>query len=111
LYDEVALARWIENTILKEGVRPLLGATLRKVDWRGPRQIGSVEFATRYGDVRLSADYFIDATGDAALTWEAGLPCRVPAEGIVYGTQLAVLEGFDVDKVPDRTVIGRRLEE
>ncbi|WP_346234347.1 FAD-dependent oxidoreductase, partial [Parafrigoribacterium mesophilum] len=54
--------------------------------------ISATTFATRYGVVRVRADGFIDATGDAALNWEAGLPCQVP-ERTVWGSQQIRLEG------------------
>ncbi len=36
----------------------------------------ALELATRYGDVALAATGFVDASGDAALTWQAGFACR-----------------------------------
>ena len=33
-----------------------------------------LDLATRYGDMKVSATGFVDASGDAALTWRAGLP-------------------------------------
>ncbi|MBX5437082.1 MAG: FAD-dependent oxidoreductase [Alicyclobacillaceae bacterium] len=110
MYDEVALARWIERTIHREGILPVLGAVLTKVE-RDGRRIRSVQLATRYGVVQVSAKAFVDATGDAALTWLAGLPCREPAEGTVYGSQVVVLENVNTDRVPDRTEIAARLDE
>lgn len=56
----------------RAGVVTLLGATMRHVEREG-RRIKSVEFATRYGDVIVEASGFIDASGDAAFAWRAGL--------------------------------------
>src|SRR6187551_2014574 len=50
MYDEIALSRWIEETIRKANVTVLLGAVLRNVVRDGGR-VRAVEFATRYGDV------------------------------------------------------------
>jgi len=110
LYDEVALGRWVENTVHKEGIKPILGAVMREV-YRDARRISSIELATRYGDFHLRADHFVDATGDAALTYQAGLPCREPAEGAVYGSQMVIIEGVAMEEVPDRTEIAARLQE
>src|SRR3954468_5505984 len=93
-YDEVALARWIEREVAAAGITVLLGAVMREVK-RDGRRIRSVELATRYGDVTLTASGFVDATGDAALAWNAGLPCREAADGPIYGTQMVVIEGID----------------
>ena len=73
MYDEIALSRWIEEAIRNADITVLLGAILRAVARDGTR-IRELDLATRYGDVKLSAAGFVDATGDAALTWEAGLP-------------------------------------
>ena len=110
LYDEVALGRWVERTVAAEGIRPVLGALLQEVEF-SDRRIQRLRFATRYGDVQVRADYYVDATGDAAVTYQAGLPCREPADGSVFGSQMVVLEGIDIDRVPERTVIAERLKE
>jgi flavin-dependent dehydrogenase len=94
MYDEVALSRWVEEAVRKAGVTVLLGAIMRNVTRDGGR-VRSIEFATRYGDVTVSAQGFIDASGDAALTWEAGFACRENADGPLYGSQMVVLEGVD----------------
>jgi len=59
---------------------------MRAVD-RDGRRIRAIDLATRYGDVRVSAAGFVDASGDAALAWNAGLACREAADGPIYGTQ------------------------
>ncbi|NQV56471.1 MAG: FAD-dependent oxidoreductase [Rhodospirillales bacterium] len=100
-YDEVALGRWIEEAIVKEGIELVLGATIRGVSLND-RRIGELDIATRYGDVRLNAGGFVDATGDAVLAWLAGLPCREPADGPIYGSQMVVLENVHMDKAPSR---------
>ena len=106
-YDEVALARWVERSISRAGVKVLLGAVLRNVRMEG-RRIVELELATRYGDVRVAARGFVDASGDAALAWMAGLPCREP-EAPLYGTQMVVLENIDEAHVPKRDAFDARL--
>jgi hypothetical protein len=106
-YDEVALARWVEHQVLEAGITVLLGAVLRNVAMEG-RRIVELELATRYGDVRVAAQGFVDASGDAALAWTAGLPCREP-EAPLYGTQMVVLENIDEAHVPKRDAFDARL--
>jgi flavin-dependent dehydrogenase len=108
LYDEVALGRFIERTVEKAGITVLLGAVLRRVRLED-RRIGALELATRYGDVVVRATGFVDATGDAALAFEAGLDCREPADGVVYGSQMMVLEGVDEAHYPTREAVSARL--
>lgn len=110
MYDEVALSRWVEKNVLKAGIYVLTGAVLRGVNRQGSR-ITSLEIATRYGDVRVTANGFVDASGDAVIAWLAGLPCREAAEGSVYGTQMMVLEGVDTDNIPDRYEVVERLHK
>ena len=107
MYDEIALSRWIEEAVRNADITVLLGAILRGVARDGTR-IRELDLATRYGDVKLSAAGFVDATGDAALTWEAGFACREPADGPIYGTQMMVLEGIDEARQPTRAELTAR---
>jgi hypothetical protein len=108
LYNEVALGRWVERKVLELGITPLVGAILRRVNLDG-RRVSSLELATRYGGVVVHADGFVDATGDAAIVWEAGLDCREPAEGVIYGSQMMVIEDFDESHTPSRAVMAERI--
>src|SRR5205085_6860484 len=108
-YDEVALARWIERAVAAAGITVLLGAVMRAVE-RDARRIRAIELATRYGDVTVAATGFVDATGDAALAWNAGLACREAADGPIYGTQMVVIEGIDEAHQPDRPDVAARLK-
>ncbi|HEX5226524.1 MAG TPA: FAD-dependent oxidoreductase [Bryobacteraceae bacterium] len=110
LYNEVALGRWVERKVLELGITPLLGAILRAVH-RDNRRIIALELATRYGDVTVRADGFVDATGDAAVVWGAGLECREPAEGVIYGSQMIVIENFDEAHKPSRPEMSERIRE
>ena len=109
-YDEIALARWIERKVHAAGITVLLGAVMRNVERNG-RRIHSIELATRFGDVGVSATGFVDATGDAALAWGAGLACREAADGPIYGSQIAIIEDFDESNEPTRAEITARLKE
>lgn len=109
-YDEVALARWIEQTVRAEGITVLLGAVLRGVTTESGRVV-ELDCATRYGDVRVQATGFVDATGDAALAWQAGFACREPADGPVYGTQMVILENIDEARQPTKQEISARMQE
>jgi flavin-dependent dehydrogenase len=109
-YDEIALARWIERQVAAAGITVLLGAVMRDVA-RDGRRIRAIDLATRYGDVRVSATGFVDASGDAALAWNAGLSCREAADGPIYGTQMVVIEGIDEAHQPDRPEVAARLKQ
>ena len=109
-YNEVALGRWVERKVLELKITPLVGAVLRAVRMDG-RRVAELEVATRYGDVLIEADGFVDATGDAALVWQAGLDCREPAEGVIYGSQMIVIENFEEAHKPLRDEVSARLRE
>jgi flavin-dependent dehydrogenase len=98
-YNEVALGRWFERTIQGLGVSTILGTVLQHADITEGR-VTKIELATRYGNVDIKADGFVDASGDAALTWQAGLPCRVP-ERPIYGSQQVIVENVDENHKPD----------
>jgi hypothetical protein len=108
-YDEVALGRWIGQKVLDAGITVILGAVLRDVVREGPR-VQEVELATRYGDVRVAANGFIDASGDAALAWNAGFACREP-DTPIYGTQMFVLEHIDEAHLPTRAQFTERIKQ
>ena len=109
-YDEIALSRWIEEAVRAARITVIVGAVLRHVTVDG-RRVRELELATRYGDVRVNATGFIDASGDAALTWQAGFPCREPEGGTVYGTQMVVVENIDEAHLPEIAEIGERMKE
>jgi len=106
-YDEVALGRWLETTVRALGVRVVLGAVIQGVEVTEGR-VRSVLLATRHGNVGVSATGFVDASGDAALTWEAGLPCRVP-ERKIYGSQQVLVEHLDETHQPSPEELAERL--
>jgi ribulose 1,5-bisphosphate synthetase/thiazole synthase len=106
-YDEVALGRWVENTVSGLGIQVITNASITGVVRDGER-IESVSLATRYGTVEVSATGFVDASGDASLIWEAGLPCRVP-EREIYGSQQLVVEHVDEDRTPPPDELAARV--
>jgi hypothetical protein len=96
-YDEVRLARWIENQAAAHGVRAVLGAVLTEAQF-SERRVRTLSFATRYGGVRVQAQSFVDASGDATLAWAAGLAVREP-EAPIFGTLNFLIEDFDAEAV------------
>jgi hypothetical protein len=75
-------------------------------------RIRLLRLATRHGDVELAAQGFVDASGDAALAWLAGLPCRQP-DTPIYGTQMLLLEQVDEPALAavDRSELQGRLKQ
>ncbi len=109
-YDEVALARWVERRVTSQArITPILGAMARAVE-RDGRRLTALHLATRHGDLRVAAEGFVDASGDAVATWLAGLECREPVAP-VHGTQVFILEGIDEARAPHRDEIEARLKE
>lgn len=94
-YDEIALARWIDKAVRESGITVLLGAVVRNARVSG-RRITALEIATKFGDVSVDADGFIDASGDATVAWHAGLAVREP-ETPIFGTQVVLFENFNED--------------
>jgi FAD dependent oxidoreductase len=108
-YDEVALGRWVENAVHKAGIQVVLGAVLREARLED-RRITNLSVATRYGDLSIRATGYVEATGDAALVWQAGLPCRVPDQPI-YGSQIVVLENLNEEHKPSPADYSERLRK
>jgi hypothetical protein len=110
-YDEVRLGRWIERKVEEAGIKAVVGAILTHVKVDG-RRIQSLEFATRFGPVRVVATGYIDASGDAAVTYESGFDVREP-DAAVYGSLNFVIEGYDTAAAQDLVIadVHRRLAE
>jgi 2-polyprenyl-6-methoxyphenol hydroxylase-like FAD-dependent oxidoreductase len=106
-YNEVALGRWLERRILALGVRTILGTVLQRVDVADAR-VERITLASRYGNVSVAAAGFVDASGDAALTWAAGLPCWVP-ERPIDGSQQVIVENVDDRHRPDPAEMDARI--
>ncbi len=109
-YDEIALARWFETSVRALGIEVLLGATLREVRRAGGR-VEAVCCATRFGDIAVRANGFVDASGDAALTWLAGFACRQPEGAQVFGTQMVVVEEINEAAAPTREALAAAMAE
>ena len=109
-YDEQAYLRWIDTNIVKEGITPITGVSIDTVEKTG-RKLTAVNFIGRFGKVRVEAASFIDASGDAALTWNAGLTCRVSGEGPVFGTQIVVVDNVDLSQFPGEKAAKERILE
>ncbi|MEZ5668725.1 MAG: FAD-dependent oxidoreductase [Alphaproteobacteria bacterium] len=109
-YNEVALSRWVERAVLDAGIAIVVGAVLRTVE-RSGRRLERIGLATRYGDVAVTATAFVDASGDAALAWQAGLECREPAGGPIYGSQQIVVENIHEAHVPSRDALAARIAD
>ena len=98
-YNEVALGRWLEKTVQSLGIQVITGAVLGDVSMRDGF-VTSADFGTRYGNVRVRASGYVDASGDAALTWQAGLPCWEPSRPI-YGSQQFIVENLHEEHKPE----------
>lgn len=109
-YDEVVLGRWMEQSVLEAGIEVVLGATILDVHVEG-RRIVETDFMTRYGGISIEATGWVEASGDAALVWQAGFACRQPEKGGVFGTQMVVLENIDEARQPTRFEIADRMKE
>lgn len=107
-YDEVTLGRWVESAILEAGITVVLGALVSDAPVKDGR-LTRLDLMTRYGPVTVEAEGFVDASGDAALVWQAGFECRVPETHGVFGTQMVVMENIVEDKHPTRGDIAEKL--
>jgi hypothetical protein len=96
-YDEVRLGRWMERKIEEAGVQAIVGAVLTHVSFES-RRVKHIEFATRFGPVRVIANGYVDSSGDASLSYEAGLEVREP-DAPIFGSMNFLIEGYDLNTV------------
>jgi hypothetical protein len=101
-YDEVRLARWIERKVEEAGIRALVGAVLTDVAFAN-RRVRHLELATRFGVVRVEAAAYVDASGDATLSYQSGLEVREP-DAPVFGSLNFIIEGYDTETVKDLVI-------
>ena len=80
----------------------MVGAVVTDVAFKN-RRVEYLEVATRFGSVRIEADGYVDASGDATLSYEAGLDVREP-DAPVYGSLNFLIEGYDTDAVKELVI-------
>jgi hypothetical protein len=101
-YDEVRLGRWIERQVENAGIHAMVGALVTGVAFNN-RRVEYLEVASRFGSVRIEAGGFVDASGDATLSYDAGLDVREP-DAPVYGSLNFLIEGYDLNAVKDLVI-------
>ena len=69
----------LNDMVLEAGVKLLFHAYIFKAEKREGR-VMAVSVATKSGEMRIEADYFIDATGDAQLAYLADCPTTLGRE-------------------------------
>ena len=69
----------LNDMVLEAGVKLLFHAYIFKAEKRDGR-VTSISVATKSGEMRIEADYFIDATGDAQLAYLADCPTTLGRE-------------------------------
>ena len=94
-YSINAWMRWVERAVMASDIQPLPGVIVREVVADAGR-IRALKAVSRFGDVEVTADTFIDASGDALLPWLAGAEVN-EADEAIYGTVMAVFENVDTD--------------
>ena len=80
VFGEEELKILLNDMVREAGVDVLFRAYLTSVQRDGDR-ITSLSFATISGVIELSADYYVDATGDAQVAFLAGCPTVLGREG------------------------------
>ncbi|HEX5110518.1 MAG TPA: FAD-dependent oxidoreductase [Vicinamibacterales bacterium] len=106
-YDEVRLARWIERKVQEAGIQTIVGAVLTDVALDG-RRVRHAEVATRFGSIRVACNGYVDASGDASLTYEASLEVREP-DAPVFGSLNFLIEGYDSEAA--RTLVIKEVHD
>ena len=70
----------LDDMVLESGADVLFHATVFGVSTES-RAIRAVKIATKTGELKIEADYFIDASGDGQLFWLAGCETLLGREG------------------------------
>ncbi len=78
-FHEEYLKLALERMLIKENIELLYHSYLIETSCENGK-VSSIKVANKSGTIKLTADYFIDATGDADLAYQAGFPCRLGRE-------------------------------
>lgn len=110
-YDEVRLGRWMEAKVEAAGIKTLVGAVLTDVSFEN-RRVRHIDFATRFGAVRVKANGYVDSSGDASLSYACGLEVREPTAPI-FGSMNFLIEKYHPENVRnlDMQEVHARLKE
>jgi hypothetical protein len=95
--DAEYLKRELEQAALDQGVSLLYHSWVTGLERDGDR-IRALRTFGKSGEMRLSAEVFVDATGDGDLAVFAGLPVATDSQGI---TLMFTIAGIDRARVPD----------
>ncbi len=110
-FDAEAL-KLVAMRMLREAGATILYNTLVTGVTKADHTLQSIEITHKAGRETLSADVFIDCTGDADLAWMAGVPCEVgrPSDGKVQPLTL-MFKLTHVDNEALRAYSAEHLEE
>jgi hypothetical protein len=105
-YDPECLKSAAQEMALEAGVKLMLQSVLigTHVD---RKKISSIELMTVEGRQQAEAEVFVDATGDAMLTWLAGFPTELRGRGSMQNvTNMIRIGNVDFDKMADNLMSG-----
>lgn len=107
IFDPEIMKVVADDICLESGVKLLLHSFVSGATVEGPR-IASVTVTNKPDGRDITAEIFIDATGDADLAYMAGVPCSVGRESDGLAQPMTLnfrMAGVDTARVPPREVI------
>ncbi len=115
-YNPERLKRVWDELLARAGVRVLLHAILVDVLTEGSGQITGVVLLTRQGFVQVSAQRFIDASGDAALCHHAGIDSEragdlEPAQTLTTTFRLAAVDLDAYERAGGKSLLMAKMAE
>ena len=108
-FDPEVLKVVADEMCLDAGVQVRLHTLFASVEMEGSR-IASIATESKSGRETLSADLYLDCTGDADLAFRAGVPCEIGREGDGLTQPMTLnfrLANVDVERMPPRAEINR----
>lgn len=100
MFHEEYLKIVLNRMVAEAGAEVLFHSSLTGADCE-EGEVKSVTLSGKSGNHELFADYFIDATGDADLTFMSGFPCRLGRDGDSLCQPMTLcfrVSGVDKDK-------------
>jgi hypothetical protein len=98
-YDPECLKFAAQEMVLEAGAELMFQSVLIGTKLDGKR-VSSIELVTPEGRHEVQADVFVDATGDAMLTWLAGFPTELRGRGNMQNvTHIIRVGNVDADRM------------
>ncbi|HBM81181.1 MAG TPA: FAD-dependent oxidoreductase [Clostridiaceae bacterium] len=114
VFDAEIMKLVLNRMITENKIDILLHTFIEGVEKRGDSRISAIRVANKSGVYSIYAKVFIDCTGDADVSYMAGVPCKKGRDGDHFGQPMTMcfrVANVDRGKMPPRDEINKLYRE